>query len=156
MGNILSTGTHNLRASVYPLWAILTFVTLKWPWKVIRGQMSWRSLTKSTIVNIFVIDTSGLWATVWPLLAIFTFRVLGPLEVIQSQGHCGFWILANKFLLVSLSNYGSISHRLGAIDNYSCTWPRSRTWPRKVTQGQRSRCTSTDQDIVNIFVNRHP
>jgi len=49
-----------------------------------------------------------------------------PSEVIQGQGHCGFWILATKFLLVSLSNYGSISHRLGAIGNYSCTWPRSR------------------------------
>ncbi len=67
----------------------------------------------------------------------------------QGQGHCGFWILATKFLLVSLSNNGSISHRLGAIGVYSCTWRR------KVTQGQRSRCTSTDQDIRNIFVNRH-
>ena len=42
-----------------------------------------------------------------------------PLEVIQGQGHCWFWILGTKFLLVSLSNYGSISHRLGAMDPQS-------------------------------------
>jgi len=100
----------------------------------------------------FAIGTNGLRATVWPLWAIFTFVTLKwPSEVIQGQGHCGFWILATKLILVSLSNNGSISHRLGAIGDYSCTWLRSRTRPRKVTQGQRLRCTSTDQDIRNIL-----
>jgi hypothetical protein len=37
------------------------------------------------------------------------------------EGHCGFRILATNFLFVSLSNYGSISHRLGDIGDYSCT-----------------------------------
>jgi len=48
-----------------------------------------------------------------------------------------------------------ISVTVAIIGDYSCTWPRSRTWPRNVTQGQGSRCISTDQDMLNIFVNRH-
>ncbi len=104
------------------------------------------------------IGTNRLQATVYQLLmGYFHFRDLKwPSEVIQGQGHCGFWILATKFILVFLSNYRSIYHRLGAIGDYICTWPRSRTWPRKITQGQRSRCTSTDLCMGNIFVTRHP
>ena len=40
-------------------------------------------------------------------------------DLIQGQGHYGFWILGTKFLLVFLINYGSISYRLGAIDPQS-------------------------------------
>jgi hypothetical protein len=36
----LSIGTHRLRASLYPLWTILIFMTLKCPRKDIRGQRS--------------------------------------------------------------------------------------------------------------------
>ena len=59
----------------------------------------------------------------------FNFRDLEmtPLEVIQGQGHCGFWILGTEFLLVSLSNYGSISHRLGAMDVESFCYNGQRT-----------------------------
>jgi len=47
------------------------------------------------------------------------------LDVTQGQGHCGFWIIGTKFLLVSLSNYGSISHRLGAMDPQSFCYRRT-------------------------------
>jgi hypothetical protein len=36
------------------------------------------------------------------------------LNVIQGQGRCGFWILGINLLLLLLSNYGYVSHRLGA------------------------------------------
>ena len=34
-------------------------------------------------------------------------------KVIKVKGHARFWILGVEFLLVSLSNYVSVSHRLG-------------------------------------------
>ena len=65
-----------------------------------------------------------LWPTGNGLAAMggFHFRDLEmtPLEVIQGQGQCGFRILGTEFLLMSLSNYGSVSHRLGAMDVESC------------------------------------
>jgi len=123
MVNILSIGTHRLRAMVYPLWAILTFVTLKLPWRSSKVKGHDRTLTKPAIRNIFVIGTYGLRATVWPLRATFSFVTLKwPLEVVQGQGHCGFWILGTKFILVFLSNYGYLS-RLGATGDYSYVWP---------------------------------
>jgi hypothetical protein len=59
----------------------------------------------------------------------FHFRDLKmtPLEVIQGQGHCGFRILGTEFLLVSLSNYGYISHRLSATDVESFCYNNGRT-----------------------------
>ncbi len=91
-------------------------MTFKWPWKVTQGQRSWRNLTKSAMKNIFCYW--HLWPTDNGFAAIgdFHFRDLEMTlqKVIQGQGHCGFWILATKFLLVSPSNNGSISHRLGA------------------------------------------
>jgi len=157
-GTFLSIGTHRLRAMVLPAMSDFNFRDLE---MTLKGHPRPKVMTHFNYVGHqepFLLSSPmaygqrfgryGRFSLSWPWN--------DSLEVIQGQGHCAFWILGIQFLLVFLSNYGSIYHRLGAICDYSCTWPRSRTCPRKVTQGQRSRCTSTDQEMVNIFVNRHP
>ena len=52
------------------------------------------------------------------------------------------WILGVKFLLVFFSNYGSVSHRLGAIGNCTPLWHH---------QGQRWKRLSINLDVKNIL-----
>ena len=50
----------------------------------------------------------GWFSLSWP--------INDALKVIQGRGHCGFRIPDINFVLVSRSDYGSISHSLGAMD----------------------------------------
>ena len=81
----------------------------------VKGESAlWQIRTRGIFLSI---GTHRLGTTVlcdmgdqklsWPSFDIF--------KVIKAKGHGGFRILGFKFLLVSHSNYGSISHRLGAI-----------------------------------------
>jgi len=76
-------------------------LSLKWHWKVIQGQRSWRTLTKSTIRNIFCYRHQ--WPTGNGLAATgdFHFRDLKDPFVVIKVKVMRIRILGTKFVLVS-------------------------------------------------------
>ena len=110
--------------------AIFTFVTFKWPLKVMQGRRSWCIFTKWVQQWTFLFtSTLGLGATVTTLRWIFTFLTLRwPVQSHPRSNVLGI-------LKVRDHDY-NLSHRHEARGDYFIFTFVTLKWPLKVNRGQ--------------------
>ena len=112
--------TIYISRTVKTIWAIFTFVTLKWPLKVHQGQRSRCTYINWAKMNIFVYRHPGPRSNRLDDTGHFHFRDLEMTASRSSEVNffCGFWKADIDFPIVFHSNHMLISHHEEVIGDF--------------------------------------